>query len=311
VLRHGRNLTDDQGANELPAAAVMVYARGVFVGRVLVDPQHPRTRLHPPLVRHGMDRGAKTGEAPAMPAIGTTNYPALDAVLTKLGAQRTTEEVHALFLGALTSTSLRLGPQHLLGHIFGDLDRLPGASVASLGVVLGYWNYLLDERKAGRVRLAPRVLAVDATTEELQAYASRRRDELTWYVRGIDAGGDEPVEFGPHGERLLQKLAEARGFLGAFIELLGRQEHSAEQLRDARVNLLKIIDTAEHMIADLMETTDAVRREAIMTHQARQGRMTDDGVPTARSSKVPRNSLCPCGSGVKWKKCCGSAVQPH
>jgi uncharacterized protein YecA (UPF0149 family) len=84
-----------------------------------------------------------------------------------------------------------------------------------------------------------------------------------------------------------------------------------EQLRDARVNLLKIIDTTEHMIADLMETTDAVRREAIMTHQARQGRMTDDGVPTARSSKVPRNSLCPCGSGVKWKKCCGSAVQPH
>lgn len=258
-----------------------------------------------------MDRGAKTSDSPAMPAIGTTNYPALDAVLTKLGAQRTTEEVHALFLGALTSTSLRLGPQHLLGHIFGDLDRLPGASVASLGVVLGYWNHLLDERKAGRVRLAPRVLAVDATTEELKAYASRRQDELTWYIRGIDAGGDEPVEFGPHGERLLQKLAEARGFLGAFITLLSRQEHSAEQLRDARVNLLRMIDTTEHMIADIMETSDAVRREAITTHQARQGRMTDDGVSTARSSKVPRNSLCPCGSGVKWKKCCGSAVQPH
>lgn len=27
--------------------------------------------------------------------------------------------------------------------------------------------------------------------------------------------------------------------------------------------------------------------------------------PTPRSKKVPRNSKCPCESGLKWKKCCG------
>ena len=55
----------------------------------------------------------------------------------------------------------------------------------------------------------------------------------------------------------------------------------------------------------------AVGREALTTYQARQGSMTDDGVRIARASKVPRNAACPCGSGKKWKKCCGSVLQPQ
>ncbi len=68
-----------------------------------------------------MDRRAKTRDTPAMLPIGTTKYPDLDAVLTRLGVQRTTEKVHALFLGALTSTSLRryahalMRPPHRVG----------------------------------------------------------------------------------------------------------------------------------------------------------------------------------------------------
>lgn len=243
--------------------------------------------------------------------IGTTNYTELHAALTQLGALGTTEEVHALFLGAQTSTSLRLGPQHLLGHICGELERLPEGAVASLGVVLGYWNHLLEERKGGRVRLAPRSLPVEPTVEELRTYASCREDELTWYVRGIDAGGDDPAEFGPGGERLLGRLGEVRGFLSAYVDLLGRVEPSAQELREGRTSLLKTIETVEYLIADLIRISDAVRREALMTHQARRGRMTDDGVAPVRSAKVPRNAPCPCGSGTKWKRCCGSVTPAH
>ena len=28
-----------------------------------------------------------------------------------------------------------------------------------------------------------------------------------------------------------------------------------------------------------------------------------------RSKKAPRNSKCPCESGLKWKKCCGELLQ--
>jgi uncharacterized protein YecA (UPF0149 family) len=30
--------------------------------------------------------------------------------------------------------------------------------------------------------------------------------------------------------------------------------------------------------------------------------------PIERSKKVPRNSKCPCNSGLKWKKCCGKCL---
>jgi hypothetical protein len=56
---------------------------------------------------------------PAMPAIGTNTYAEFDAVLTKL-------------------------------------DENP---MDALGVVLGYWNMLVAERDAGRVRLAPAELS--------------------------------------------------------------------------------------------------------------------------------------------------------
>lgn len=37
-----------------------------------------------------------------------------------------------------------------------------------------------------------------------------------------------------------------------------------------------------------------------------------EAAPTqAASAKVPRNEPCPCGSGRKFKKCCGAASTPH
>ena len=34
------------------------------------------------------------------------------------------------------------------------------------------------------------------------------------------------------------------------------------------------------------------------------------GPPIAEST-TPRNATCPCGSGVKYKRCCGVAAPPH
>jgi uncharacterized protein YecA (UPF0149 family) len=67
----------------------------------------------------------------------------------------------------------------------------------------------------------------------------------------------------------------------------------------------------EQLIADLMGVTDRVRREAIATSVVMQGSRTDDGVAIARASHVGRHESCPCGSGKKWKRCCGSAERAH
>jgi uncharacterized protein YecA (UPF0149 family) len=60
------------------------------------------------------------------------------------------------------------------------------------------------------------------------------------------------------------------------------------------------------MINDLMTISDGVRRRAIAEYEGIAGRRTDDGVPVQRPVKIGRNEPCPCGSGKKWKRCCGA-----
>jgi hypothetical protein len=142
--------------------------------------------------------------------LSAPTFPELDEVLAKLDAKLDAREVHALYLGAITSTRFQLGPQRLLDRIFGDQPSL-GDSVEdankNLQVLFGYWNTLLSERKAGRLGLAPARLPTKPTMENLVDYARRRHEELLWYIRGIDAGGDDPMEFGAEGKKLLEGIA--------------------------------------------------------------------------------------------------------
>ncbi len=246
--------------------------------------------------------------------IGTTSFADFEAMLTRLHAKLEAREVHALYLGALTSTNFRLGPQRLLDRIFGD-EPVLGESIddanATLQIIMGYWNTLVAERDWGVVRLAPHALSAEPTRDDLGVFAKHRRDELRWFIRGIDAGGDDPLEFGPEGKKLLEAIAQGSGFLNAYVELLGREKADTKELEKTRDMLFELVATLERGIADLMTVSDAVRREALDTFTAKAGQAADDGARIAGPIKVGRNAACPCGSGKKWKKCCGgvSTVQ--
>jgi hypothetical protein len=231
----------------------------------------------------------------------------LDEVLSRLGAKLEAWQVRALFLGAQTSTNMRLGPQHLLSRIFGD-DLVLGDDLddmnANLQVLMGVWNQLVADQQADHVTLSTLPTSDPPTRAELEALAKRRNDEITWFLRGLDAGGDDPVEFGPEGERLFRKLAEGSAFLEGIIDLLGRMPD--EDVPKARQAIDRLTAATETIISDLMTVSDGIRRLAIAEYERMAGRRTDDGVAVARPVKVGRNEPCPCGSGKKWKHCCGA-----
>lgn len=246
---------------------------------------------------------------------GRIEIAELGDLLTKLGANLNAYEVHALYLGALTSTCLGLGPQKLLGAILGEELTLGGSiedANATVGILFGYWNTLVSQREAGCVRFAPSDVSESASMDELRDFVERRRGELLWYVRGIDAGGDDPIEFGDEGREILEKLAQASGFFELYSKTLAKQEPADDATLRQTWDLLVQTSTAcEQLIADLMDVSDRVRREAISTSVVMQGSRTDDGVVIARATRVGRNENCPCGSGKKWKRCCGSAERAH
>lgn len=223
----------------------------------------------------------------------------IEDVLTRLHARLSLWEVRALFLGAQASTNLRVGPQHLLEDIFGP-DRGMGESLedanANLQSIMWLWNTLVQDHEAGQVRLSPLAFGDPPVVAELVAAVQRRSSEITWLTRGIDAGGDDPSEFGTDGEGALRGLAEAAAFLKAYEELLGRTDHPQKELAGARQSIEQLTGVVENLIEDLLAISDDVRREALAAFQECGEKATDDGLPAQRTVRVGRNDPCPCGS---------------
>ncbi len=194
----------------------------------------------------------------------TAEFAAFDTMLRRQGAAMEAWQVAALVLGALTSTNIRLGPQHLLPLILGDAHE-GFASIEEAQALLGALMTLWNDRartigEEGGATLSSIPLAAAPSREELRIYAARRAEELRCFVCGLDAGGDHPAEFGEEGK-------------------------------------------------ELFRVGQAVRAEALAAFEERSGRgRSDDGV---RAGKVGRNMPCPCGSGQKYKRCCGAVPTSH
>jgi hypothetical protein len=137
---------------------------------------------------------------------------------------------------------------------------------------------------------------------ELDALAQRRAEEIVWFTRGLDAGGDDPKDFGPEAEELFRKLAEGGAFLEMYRELLRRTpEQKPSTLRESRGSLAQLTRTLELIFSDLMTISQELRRRAaeeIVRANRRGG--------PRRSVRVGPSEPCPCGSGRQWKRCCGA-----
>jgi hypothetical protein len=242
-----------------------------------------------------------------MHTVGASTYAELEEALARVNARLRPAEVHALYLGALTSTNLRLGPQQLLGGILGHDHVIAHADLmAAMPALLGYWNTLVDRRNEGRVCLAPAELSSIPDLAELLTYAKRRHEEIRWYIRGMDAGGEDPLEFGPEGDEILGYIDDGSAYLAAYVAELSAAPAANENERcEMRARLLEVVATLDHWIGELMMVSGRIRREVHDTFVARTGRATDDGARTAASMKIGRNERCRCGSGKKWKHCCG------
>jgi hypothetical protein len=195
-----------------------------------------------------------------MPAPST--FADLELTLRELGAKLSAPEAHALYLGAMTSTRPQAGPHLLLGRIFGD--DLVVESGDDLGrhlpVLFGYWSTLIAEHEAGRVGLAAVDMPERVTRVDLMNRARRRDQELTWYVRGLDACGSDPEDLGPEGKRLLTGIAQGAGHLQTFIRMLERRPGATgRELDQCRSMLEGLESTLDTILRDLLDLSDAVR----------------------------------------------------
>lgn len=241
---------------------------------------------------------------------------ALSPILAAEHAAMEAWQVRALFLGALASTNMRLGPQHLFPHILGKDHTFESMEnvQALMGGLMTLWNELASEVLTERgARLSPFRLDGGPSTAALLDYATRREEELRCFVLGLDTGGDDPAEFGEEGNELFQHLGEARGFFRGYSEALAKVHGgaTAEERAKSGHALGQLTVTVEAVLTDILRLGQSARAQAIAAYEELSARgKTDDG-SSSRSVKVGRNAPCPCGSGRKFKRCCGGAGPPR
>jgi uncharacterized protein len=83
------------------------------------------------------------------------------------------------------------------------------------------------------------------------------------------------------------------------LEAAGNEIIEGPNSDEAREDLIALLPTAVQGIHAYWQTVREKRPPGLVPDSFRLG----------GSSKVRRNALCPCGSGKKYKKCCGAAVK--
>ena len=85
-----------------------------------------------------------------------------------------------------------------------------------------------------------------------------------------------------------------------FVELVSRLK--SESVKMLQMVRLRSREEQERETAAMLERMQEQQDEGLKFNQ-REG----EDVPTVREKKIPRNSPCPCGSGKKYKDCCGKS----
>lgn len=191
----------------------------------------------------------------------------LETTLSRCGARIRAHELSALYAGALCSTDLTVNPLRLMDDILGPEPEL-GESLEEanrvLQVLMGFWNEVADKSTEGTFRLSEVQVSDLPTREELAALAARRANEVRWFRRGLEAGGDlEGV--GERGERVLLHLGEVSDLVSATLDVLGAAADASDaQLPTLAKNLESVTTRTEELMAELFRISSAARADAIV-----------------------------------------------
>jgi uncharacterized protein len=154
-----------------------------------------------------------------------------------------------------------------------------------LGLMMRHWNDIAGTLFKGEVYV-PLLLEDDGGTVH-------GNDWARGFMRGMGMRHDgwaELVNDEEHGGCLIP------------MTMLYHEHDEDPEMRPEPISPAKREEVIAHMAAGLLGAYQYFREHS----QVSPGARTSE--PRRNSPKVGRNDLCPCGSGKKYKKCCGGAA---
>ncbi|WP_157256116.1 UPF0149 family protein [Pelomonas sp. Root1217] len=199
--------------------------------------------------------------------------------------------LHAIAIGPIT-----LHPRQWLPKIWGTAEMMPPMDSIErlnhvLGLVMRHFNGIIAGLEADPNEITPRWSIATYTGDE------REYDDAEGWAYGFVQGmrlcwNDwQALLSTPQGQAQFRPIA-----------LLGEDEYGADQDELTRTPAMRaeLAQQIPQAVLDMHEHWLHFRRAVAERTMAR-----------SMQTKVGRNEPCPCGSGKKFKKCCGTVADLH
>jgi uncharacterized protein len=181
-------------------------------------------------------------------------------------------EAHG-FLTAIVSGPTTILPSAWQKPLFGDAGFATMDEARHVfDLVMRFYNGIVDDLASGRP-VAPATADDDAVALWCEGYLRATRMDEVW----------------SHDERAAVSMFPI-AILAGEVDLVGEKDSRGKIIEDPGPQLRRAREYLEESVQESYAYWLAWRR-------------ANDPTP-ARSPKVGRNEPCPCGSGLKFKKCC-------
>ncbi len=227
-------------------------------------------------------------------------------LLTEADAKLSLPEIYGLLYGCHAAPHI-FRPSQLISTIFGKNEAAFTSMEKTeqvIGNLLFLWNVLGGWKPESKPLFYPDIEYPD-TPEGLM---ERVKDDLTIirsFIKGLDLGETAKTDFSSDAVDALKSLSGADIFLTNCLELFQKlsntEDEAFKKAKDSIVNLEGVIGVCIARIN--LGLKDARMR---VVKEMQKAANSQKKAAQAKSAKVQRNGLCPCGSGKKYKKCCGA-----
>ncbi|MEK6679756.1 MAG: SEC-C metal-binding domain-containing protein [Nitrospirota bacterium] len=227
-------------------------------------------------------------------------------LLKGAGAKLTLPEIYGLLYGCHAAPHM-FRPSQLISTIFGKNEEAFASMEKTeqvIGNLLFLWNALGGWKPESEPLFYPDIEYPD-TTEGLM---ERVKDDLTIiksFIKGLDLGETAKTDFSSDAVDALKSLSEADGNLTKLLEVFQKQGSTEdEEFNKAKDSIVGLEGVIGVCIGRINLGLKDVRMKVVKEMQ--KAAESQKKTAETKSAKVQRNELCPCGSGKKYKKCCGA-----
>jgi len=222
-------------------------------------------------------------------------------LLEKAGSKLSISEMYGLLYGCMAAPHLVM-PSKIMPLLFGEegtaLETLEDAEEL-YGNLMGLWNVIARWKPESEPFFYPDIEYHD-TLEGLKQRIQDHSSLIKFFINGLDMGDADTNNFSEDAYKAFEFLSKANAFFLHYSELLNKE--SFEENKEFR-KTVDLVYQLEDVIGDCIASINLGLKEARTRVVEEKHTFTTAHDDT--HTKIPRNAPCPCGSGKKYKKCCG------